>query len=102
MNSVIEAYALSDASIVRVGDTPTLAVYASAIEDATWNGAVLTLQVSPDGVDWYPAVTLNGAQAETLTADGWIDDIYCGDAVYARAVVTTAASSSTRLEICWP
>lgn len=99
---VIEANDISEASIVKVGDRVTLAVYAASLEDATWNSGVLTLQVSPDGTEWFPAVTLNGAQAETLTADGFIDDIYCGDAVYARLSVTTAASSSTRLEICWP
>jgi hypothetical protein len=99
---VIEAEDIGETSIVKLGERETIAVYAASLEDATWNGAVLTLQVSPDGTEWFPAVTLNGATPETLTADGFLDDIYCGDAVYARLSVTTAASSSTRVEVTWP
>lgn len=98
----IELNDIGSESVVRLGGRMTIAVYVAALDQATWNSGVLTLEVSPTGSEWFSAVTLNGSAPETLTGDGFTDDIYVGEMEYARLRATTAASTGTKLEVHWP
>lgn len=91
-----------ECSVVKVGDRMSIAVYCDCVNAATWNSAVLTIEVSHNNVEWFAACTLNGSQPDTLSADGFFDDIYVGDVEYVRVRASTEASSTTYIEVHWP
>lgn len=80
----IEGEAIGGASLSRF---PTKTVFVWG----TFDGATVTIEISPDGVEWFDAPNSDGDPLE-FTAKGVENiDVQCA---YIRAVVTNAGAST--------
>ena len=99
---LIDMQYVGSESRLRVDNMDSVSVYASALEDTTWDGGELTVQVSIDGDTWFDAKSVAGVVPEVLDSDGGITSIYTGDVAEVRVTVTTAAGSSVPVQVRWP
>ena len=92
MHTLFTAATANGNSTVRSGIDFRATAQKTIYAWGTWNGATLSIETSPDNVNWFPAKNYAGT-ALAFTANG--SDGLAIESDYIRAVITNAGGSTS-------